>query len=72
MKAVVKAILLDYEARTTTNLNFQGTGHLREPLLRTTAILRAFKSVLSSRPNYAMNSTDNTLAQTPLRASTVF
>src|SRR5206468_12582288 len=30
LQAVVRAILTDYEARTTTNLFNQGTGHLRE------------------------------------------
>lgn len=69
--AVVRAILTDYEARTTTTLNYQGTGHLREPLLRTTAVLRAFNGS-SVSTNYALNNTDSQLAQTPLRAATVF
>jgi uncharacterized protein (DUF1800 family) len=69
--AVVRAILTDYEARTTTTLGNQGAGHLREPLLRVTAVLRAFGAT-SVSTNYALNGTDNQLAQTPLRAPTVF
>ncbi len=71
LQAVVRAILTDYEARSTATLNNQGTGHLREPLLRTTAVLRAFYGT-SVSTNYALNNTDNQLAQTPLRATTVF
>ena len=42
MKAVIKAILLDYEARSTAVLAQQGYGKQREPVLRVTAITRAF------------------------------
>ncbi len=69
--AVVRTILTDYESRTTTTLNHQGSGNLREPLLRTTAVMRAFYGS-SVSTNYALNNTDNQLAQTPLRAATVF
>jgi uncharacterized protein (DUF1800 family) len=69
--AVVRAILTDYEARTTTTLGNQGSGHLREPVLRVTAVLRAFNAT-SVSTNYALNSTDNQIGQTPLRAATVF
>jgi hypothetical protein len=42
MKAVIKAILLDYEARGSTVLAQPTYGKQREPLLRATAIARAF------------------------------
>ncbi len=42
MKAVMKAILLDYEARSPIAAAFQGYGKQREPVLRTTAVARAF------------------------------
>lgn len=42
MKAVIKAILLDYEARSSTLLTQQGFGKQREPISRVAAIARAF------------------------------
>jgi uncharacterized protein (DUF1800 family) len=42
MKAVIKAILLDYEARSSTLLTQQGFGKQREPISRIAAIARAF------------------------------
>ncbi|MES2921190.1 MAG: DUF1800 family protein [Verrucomicrobiota bacterium] len=42
MKAVIKAILLDYEARSSTLLAQQGFGKQREPISRVAAIARAF------------------------------
>ena len=71
MQAVVRAILLDYEARSTTNLNSQGYGHLREPVARTTHVIRALHG-FSNSGNWSMNNTDSYLAQTPLDAATVF
>lgn len=41
MKAVIKAILLDYEARSTNTLTLPTHGKQREPLLRATAMARA-------------------------------
>lgn len=75
MKAVIKAILKDYEARTADNLAFQGTGKQLEPVLRTTKTMRAFMSTpftasgLVAAPFYNF---DTTFGQTPLRALTVF
>ncbi len=40
--AVVRAILLDYEARSATAAQAPGHGKLREPLLRMTQLMRAF------------------------------
>jgi uncharacterized protein (DUF1800 family) len=42
MKAVIKAILLDYEARSATVATQQGFGKQREPVLKLTALARAF------------------------------
>ncbi len=55
LKEVVKAILLDDEARNPITLVAPEHGKLREPILRLTALLRAFKftsatSALSSSP----------------------
>lgn len=69
--AVVRAILLDYEARSTDLLDRQGYGHQREPVLRTTAAMRAFNPV-SVSGNWTLGTTDSDLAQTPLRSPTVF
>ncbi len=71
LQAVVRAILLDYEARTTTVLANQGFGHQREPVVRTVNVLRAFNA-FSNGGFWAMNNTDADLAQTPLNAPTVF
>jgi hypothetical protein len=42
MQSVIKAILLDYEARSSSFLNQPTYGKQREPLLRATAAARAF------------------------------
>ena len=43
--AVVRAILLDYEARATSIAQQPGFGHLREPVLRASHVLRALHGV---------------------------
>ncbi len=43
MKAVVKAILLDYEARALAPRSEPGYGHLREPVMQITALYRALR-----------------------------
>jgi uncharacterized protein (DUF1800 family) len=75
LKAVVLAILKDYEARTTDLLGFQGTGKQIEPVLRTTKTMRAFvSSPFTSGGTLAgpFYNFDTTFGQTPLRALTVF
>lgn len=47
LKAVVKAILLDYEARSATEAARPGFGKQREPVLRVTALARAFAPQVS-------------------------
>jgi uncharacterized protein (DUF1800 family) len=71
MKAVIKAILTDYEARTTELLGNDGYGKLREPLLRCSAIIRAF-SPRSTSGIYKVGNTDTQLGQTIYRSPTVF
>jgi uncharacterized protein (DUF1800 family) len=71
MKALIKAVLLDTEARSTGNAS---SGKLREPVLRLTALLRAFGAT-SDTGLYLVGTTDDPgsqLGQSPLRAPSVF
>lgn len=73
MKAVVKAILLDTEARTP-GANGGNGGKVREPLLRMTATMRAF-GYASDTGWYKLGNTDDpglALGQTVLRSPSVF
>jgi uncharacterized protein (DUF1800 family) len=74
MRAVVRAILLDYEARSPQVLTLPGYGKLREPVLRVTALVRALHP--ASFSGYwkiaSIGTSESSLAQTPMRASTVF
>ncbi len=70
MKAVVKAVLTHPDAFKTGD----GTGKLREPVLRLSAFLRAFGHA-SASGNYRVGNTDsvtNSLGQTPMRSPSVF
>jgi uncharacterized protein (DUF1800 family) len=70
MKAVVKAVLLHPEARRSADT----AGKLREPVLRLSAVLRAF-GYRSDSGRYRVGLTDNAgtqLGQTPMRAPSVF
>jgi uncharacterized protein (DUF1800 family) len=72
--AVVRAILTDYEARSPAFLNSVGFGKSKEPLLRATALLRAFNGA-SDGGRYLgaySNPEGSGLAQTAQRAPTVF
>jgi uncharacterized protein (DUF1800 family) len=69
--AVVRAILTDYEARSTAVAATASFGKLKEPLLRTTAILRAFNGG-ANNGRFAFFNPETNLAQAALRASTVF
>jgi uncharacterized protein (DUF1800 family) len=74
MKAVVRAIVLDPEARDETIAAANENGKLREPVLRTTAWLRAFDAK-STTGRFLIGQTDdpsNSLGQTPMRAPSVF
>jgi uncharacterized protein (TIGR03437 family) len=48
LKAVVRAIMLDYEARSLDVVSQQGYGKLREPIMRLTTLLRAFRGTSPS------------------------
>jgi uncharacterized protein (DUF1800 family) len=69
MKAVIKAILLDYDARGTSKTG-QGTGKEKEPVLRLTQLFRAVKA---NPPGgiYSIYLADE-FGQTPLTSPTVF
>lgn len=74
LKAVVKAILLDDEARNAANLANPNFGKLREPILRFAAWARAFK-VTSPSDAWAIGNTSDPgsrLGQSPLRSGSVF
>jgi uncharacterized protein (DUF1800 family) len=55
MQAVIKAILLDYEARDSSFSSLSTFGKQREPLLRATAIARAFAAAGAQSGTYSQN-----------------
>jgi uncharacterized protein (DUF1800 family) len=74
LKAVVRAILLDDEARNPVTAAGSNYGKLREPVLRLTAYLRAYP-LTSDSGNYLIGTTDDPgleLSQSPLRSRSVF
>ncbi len=74
MKAVLRAILLDYEARAETVTTQQGFGKQKEAIVRLGQILRAFHATAPSAKFRIWNleSPEYGLGQNPLRAPTVF
>ncbi len=71
MKAVVRAILTDTEARGSAGLTSPTFGKLREPVVRMAHVLRAFKAT-SHTGQWLMDSTSDSLKQSPLDAGSVF
>ena len=74
MKAVVRAILLDDEARAgDTNADYNG-GHLREPILFMTAMMRAldFTNTDVNGAYYNLSNYTTALGERPYRANSVF
>lgn len=74
LRAVVRAILLDDEARSDVSLASTTAGKLREPILRLTAWARAFGAT-SPSDAWAIGITSNpgtALGQSPLRSPSVF
>lgn len=69
--AVVRAILTDYEARSDAVAGTASFGKLKEPLLRVTAIMRAFNAA-ANNGRYAYLNPENQTAQAALRSPTVF
>ena len=74
LKAVLKAILLDDEARSATRMQESAFGKLREPILRLAAWGRAFKASSPSDAWAIGNTSDpgTRLGQSPLRSGSVF
>ena len=74
MKAVVRAILLDTEARAPRSAQPNTFGKLREPIIRFTHMHRAFEARMpggSYRSIYDLGGSDS-LGQSPLCAPSVF
>ncbi len=69
--AVVSAILLDPEARASTLLGNASYGKLKEPILRQTAVYRAFNAS-AQNGRFGIFNSDATLGETPLSSPTVF
>ncbi len=74
LKAVIKAILLDTEARSSANLSNPRFGKVREPLLRFLAWARTFNANSPADTWLIGNTNDlgTRLGQSPLRSPTVF
>ncbi|MDH7971875.1 DUF1800 family protein [Sphingomonas sp. AR_OL41] len=74
MKAVIRAVLLDSEARGDAGLTSTTTGKLREPITRVTGWARAFGATSPSNA-WAFGDTSSSstrLAESPGRSSSVF
>ncbi|HEX3141394.1 MAG TPA: DUF1800 domain-containing protein [Rhizobacter sp.] len=74
MKAVFRAVLLDSEARADNSAS-NTYGKVREPVLRLSHFLRAFKASSTSGDFTGLDNTDagnNSLSQTAMRSPTVF
>ena len=73
LKAVIKAILLDREARDISLAATPSYGKLREPMIRLTNWMRAFGAT-SISGNYLITSTsaNTSLGQSPLSSPSVF
>ena len=74
LSAVVRAILLDYEARAEALTQKAGYGKEREPMLRLATLLRTFRATSPSGkyPFHNLDDPATRLGQTPLRSPTVF
>lgn len=70
MKAVIRAILLDDEARLPARAGDGRHGKVREPVLRLTAWARAFNA--SSKSGEFRIRTTDAIGQSPMRAPSVF
>jgi uncharacterized protein (DUF1800 family) len=74
MKAVIRAVLLDAEARSDSTISQQYGGKLREPMLRFIQWARTFKatSAANTWKIYDLSDPASRLAQSPLRSPSVF
>ena len=71
MAAVVKAIYMDDEARSGVASSGEVFGKIKEPLIRLTALWRAFDAY-AINGEYDFRSSDQDLVQAPLGAPSVF
>jgi uncharacterized protein (DUF1800 family) len=74
LRAVIRAVLLDPEARDLARTAEPGWGKQREPVIRFANFLRAFKATSPSGRNRigSLDSADEGLNQSPLLAPSVF
>ncbi len=75
MQAVLRAILLDSEATQTSASAPMNFGKLKEPMLRLSAIFRAFNATSASgryQLQYGLDDVDSGISQGPLQSPTVF
>lgn len=74
LKAVLRAVLLDYEARSLTMVSQPGFGKQREPMIRFGNVLRAFDARAISGKFHIHDLDDpvSGIGQEPLAAPTVF
>lgn len=73
MKAIIRAILLDPEARNRSNIDNPQFGKLREPVLRHTHIARSFDYRPASGPlRVGTDASIEAYAQLPMKAPSVF
>jgi uncharacterized protein (DUF1800 family) len=70
LKAVIRAILMDYDARVGF-VTVQGAGHEREPVIRVTNLLRAF-SATSPDGKYPVRNAYANLNEEAMHSPTVF
>ena len=70
LRAVVRAILMDYDARGSA-LTGQGVGHQREPVIRVTTLLRAFRAS-SPSGKFSLRGANTALGQEAMHSPTVF
>lgn len=70
LKAVVRAILMDYDARVGFP-TYQGAGHEREPVIRVTNLLRAFNAT-SPSGKYSVRNAYANLDEEAMHSPTVF
>ncbi len=71
LKAVIRAILMDYDARGSAHTNQQGTGRLREPVIRLTNLLRAF-GASSLDGKFSIRGANTAFGEEAMHSPTVF
>lgn len=73
LAAVIRAILMDYEARSLTLSAARGYGKLKEPLVRVSSLFRAFAGAADNgRYAISVSNSTNNLGQANLNSATVF